>query len=160
MNQGFNISDRLYLKGSPVLKSSNLAPAISATACPAAVSHSQVGPRRGYISALPSATRQILSELPAEMNFTSPYSCLFSSTNFFSSGLAWERLPTMMNGRLWFRATGNLIETSTIFLKTVAGFFRLDSFSNQSSAAGLSFLKDPMFLAAKYRLALAVLLGL
>src|SRR5579872_2152022 len=41
-------------------------PAASSTACPAAVSHSIVVPRRGYKSASPAAMRQNLSDEPTE----------------------------------------------------------------------------------------------
>lgn len=49
-----------------VCASSMFRPAYSATAWAAAVSHSMVGPKRGYMSAVPSATRHILSEDPQD----------------------------------------------------------------------------------------------
>ena len=57
--------------------------AARAIACPAAVSHSIVGAKRGYTSALPSATRQILIELPLEINSTLP--CFFFKSAIYDS---------------------------------------------------------------------------
>ena len=58
----------LYLIG---FKSSSMTfpPDSSTIHCAAAVSHSEVEPNRGYISALPSATRQNFFELPTDRTF-------------------------------------------------------------------------------------------
>ena len=64
------------------------------TTCPAAVSHSIVGARRGYTLAFPSATRHNLIELPELMQSTSPNCCLFKSINCSVSAVLWLRLAT------------------------------------------------------------------
>src|SRR3569833_3758414 len=54
-----------YVRGAPP-GANTLPPAATSTACPAAVSHSIVGPRRGYRSAWPAATRQNFNDEPTE----------------------------------------------------------------------------------------------
>lgn len=53
--------------GVKVIKSNIYPPAASTTAWAAAVSHSLVGPKRGYKSILPSATMHDFKELPKNM---------------------------------------------------------------------------------------------
>src|SRR5690606_4650884 len=61
----------LYLNGRP-RGSTSSPPAPSRIACPAAVSHSLVGPKRGYTSSLPSASQQNLSEEPSATGSITP----------------------------------------------------------------------------------------
>ncbi len=75
-NHGLWRSGLLYARGRSValVSASHWStshPAARATVSPAAVSHSIVGANRGYSSALPSATRHILIELPAVMRSSS-----------------------------------------------------------------------------------------
>src|SRR6516164_5157681 len=91
---GLSSSSRvLYASGVPS-RALTPPPAASSTACAAAVSHSLVGPRRGYTSAAPSATRQNFSELPIATSSCAP----LRSRNASSESPRCERLPTMRSG--------------------------------------------------------------
>src|SRR4030066_1545418 len=68
-------------------------PADSTTHCAAAVSHSEVGPRRGYTSAAPSATRHSLSELPRLAVSYPPSRALRLARNLSTASPRCERLP-------------------------------------------------------------------
>src|SRR5581483_7259092 len=69
-----------------------LPPAATNTACPAAVSHSIVGPRRGYRSASPAATRQNFKEEPTETRSATRYCSRYVSV----SGVEWDRETTTL----------------------------------------------------------------
>ena len=74
----------------PPLKVLILPPASLTIMCPAAISHSDVGPNRGYISALPSAIKQNFNELPAWTISAPGYLSLTQSSNI---ELEWDLLP-------------------------------------------------------------------
>src|SRR6516164_4807710 len=88
-----NSSRVLYASGVPS-RALTPPPAASSTACAAAVSHSLVGPRRGYTSAAPSATRQNFSELPIATSSCAP----LRSRNASSESPRCERLPMIRSG--------------------------------------------------------------
>ena len=95
INQGFNRSCLLY--SNTELSAFEMLPSDSVMiTCPAAISHSMVGPILGYISALPSAIKQSFNELPAATIETAPYLFSRSSINWLVSGDRCERLATTL----------------------------------------------------------------
>src|ERR1043165_3666646 len=120
MKNGFNKFSLLYSRRCFVSQFNTFPPAISITACPAAVSHSMVGPKRGYTSAFPSATKQNFSELPDETKSTSFPSFFKSSTNCSVSSLKCERLATTFtfcNSRQFFLFCREIFEPSSFTKK-------------------------------------------
>ncbi len=119
MKNGLSKSFLLYTSSRLKSVSQSFLPAAFAIACPAAVSHSMVGPKRGYSLATPSATIHIFSELPFERILTCPNSFSRISKNFWVAWLACDLLPTMVNSTLFFSA-GSFFPASFICLKEIS----------------------------------------
>ena len=94
MKYGFNKFSLLYSISFSLPARNRFLPANFAIACPAAVSHSIVGPNRGYTSATPSATKHIFKELPLDITVILDFSFSNFSIKSLVSLLICEREAT------------------------------------------------------------------